>query len=92
MLRRGIDLLFGKELLRKSASSTGFTYAATDLTTAFVGHFRTAYAFELRDRAAWVALKFGDYDDDSLTGFMNRHVREWGAEFARESLFVKVRH
>lgn len=90
MLRRGVDLLFAKELLAKRADSTGLTYKATELTTGFLGYLKSAYALELRTRAEWVAREFGGYRDDALATYMRAHVREWGAEFARESIFVRV--
>ncbi|HQR65781.1 MAG TPA: threonine transporter [Thermoanaerobaculia bacterium] len=91
MLSRGVDLLFAKELLEKQAGTSGITYRATELTEAFLGHLSSSYAKELLERANWVALKFGRYEDEELASYMRAHVREWGAEFARESLFVTVR-
>jgi hypothetical protein len=90
MLRRGVDLLFAKELLEKRADSAGLTYRATELTTAFLAHLNTSYASELNTRAEWVVGTFGTYPDEALAAYMREHVREWGAEFDRESMFLMV--
>jgi len=74
-------------LVKKCFSSSGITFATSDLTAAFLSHMRGVYATSLRERAAWISKAFGSYSNDDLAAFMRSNLGKWGAEFHYESLF-----
>ena len=83
VVARGLDLMFARELVSKEFMPEGIFYAGNDLSRAFVGLLRTAYARELGVRASWIAERFTPLSDGSLTMFMTENVGRWGAEFDR---------
>ena len=83
LVRRALDLMFARELVEKKLSKTGIAYAASPLTAAFIDLLKSDYSAELRQRAEWVAVRFGSIDDHDLRVFMAENIGRWGAEFER---------
>lgn len=85
LLRHALDLMFARELIDKKLSKAGITYAASPLTAAFIDLLKSDYSAELRQRAEWVAIRFGSMDDHDLNTFMTDNIGKWGAEFEKLS-------
>lgn len=83
LVRAGLNQMFSRELLMKSFESTGITYRANALTTAFVDLLKSDYAKALRHRSEWIVSNFGSHSDAWLNAFMSTNVGKWGAEFER---------
>lgn len=83
LLRKGLDMMFSRELLDKRFSSKGIVYARNELTAAFLSLLNSPYACELVERANWVNERFGHMEDEELGAFMSQNVGRWGAEFER---------
>lgn len=83
LISRGLDLMYARELLEKSLSRKGVTYAASALTNSFVGLLKSEYAMNVRARSRWVVDRFGTMGDQEPREFMTENVGKWGAEFER---------
>jgi hypothetical protein len=83
LVRRGLDLMFARELVDKRLESDGIFYVGSPLTEAFIKLLKTDYADNLRSRAGWVVAHFGEFSDSKLERFMTTNVGRWGAEFDR---------
>lgn len=83
LVQAGLNLMFARELLKKSFTIYGITYASNELTVAFINLLSSDYSYELRGRALWVISRFSYFSDAELTNYMNENVGRWGTEFPR---------
>ncbi|MBQ4681620.1 MULTISPECIES: ABC-three component system middle component 2 [Aeromonas] len=88
LAQAGLSQMLSRELINKSFSSHGITYASNELTQAFINLLSSSYALELKKRSLWVTSKFGHMSDEELNSYLNTNVGRWGAEFER---FTAVR-
>lgn len=85
-LRRGMLLYMSRGLIREHYSDQGITRSATELTGAFVDALAADYTQALRQRADWVADRFGNHSEHDLDALVKEHLGEWGAEFEMDSV------
>jgi hypothetical protein len=78
LVGHALDLMFARELIDKKLSRAGITYAASNLTAAFVGLLKSHYSEQLRNRARWLAKQFGEMSDTDLMTFMTENVGKVG--------------
>jgi hypothetical protein len=90
VLRQGLRLMTSRDLISTDFSSDGIRYRATDLTQPFLRYLAGPYIDELRDRASWVAQKFGGMSNQILGEYVTLHLREWGGEFLNEAVVRDV--
>jgi hypothetical protein len=83
VISAGLNLMFDRGLLVKSASPNGIAYRASELTGAFIGLLKAPYAGQLMERAWWIEKCFGNMSDQQLKSFMSENIGRWGAEFER---------
>lgn len=86
VLEQGLLLYQSRGLLERLYTENGVMYAATERSASFLDVLDSEYLSGLRERAAWLILKFSELDDAQLTQDTSRHIGEWGAEFALESV------
>lgn len=85
-LRRGILLYISRGLISDHYRESGIAYSATERTGAFLDALSSEYTGELRERAGWVAERFGNCSDQDLDVLVKDHIGEWGAEFETDSV------
>lgn len=85
-LAAGLRLLMTKGLVKPRFGSDGISYVTTELSQLFLEVVESEYVRALRERGRWVVSVFSKMADEDLTGFANRHLRDWGGEFVNESL------
>jgi hypothetical protein len=85
LVRAALNQMYSRELLLKTFDVSGILYRATELTSAFVALLKSPYATALRERAAWLSWRFGDFHDAELEAFMSENVGRWGGEFDKLS-------
>lgn len=90
LVRKGLNLLFARELISKNLTTNGISFAGSELTSAFVALLKSDYASSLRSRARWLADEFGAASDQELQSFMAEKVGQWGAEFDRISALQEL--
>jgi hypothetical protein len=90
LIETGINLMVSRGLLRRDFTSEGIYYRPTTLAADFVWYLQSPYATKLKERADWLASRFGDVDDVKLSEFMNSNLGVWGAEFVRDASLNRV--
>lgn len=86
-LKKGLFLMSSKGLLTISFDRNGISYIANELTLPFLSYFQSEYSNLLVDRVNWLVNKFGEYEDEKLSKYLENNLEKWGGEFTRESLF-----
>jgi hypothetical protein len=86
LMRDGLMLFVGRELLSLHIDEHGIAYSASDLTQLFLRYMVGAYAQKLREAAVWVVERFSDFDNSALEAFVSDRLDRWGGEFDSESL------
>ena len=90
LMRDGLMLLVGRELVRVHLDAAGVTFSASDLTRTFLQYLEAPYASRLRETASWVVQRFAKFSDESLEAYVASHLGRWGGEFSAESLVREV--
>ncbi|MBI5655523.1 MAG: threonine transporter [Geobacter sp.] len=86
VLEEGLLLYQSRGLLERRYTDQGVYFAATDRSAAFLDALDSEYLEHLRDRASWLITELGALADDEMNQLADRHIGEWGAEFAMESV------
>ena len=86
VLQEGIKLFQSRGLVAQLYTSEGILFSATEQSAAFLDAMRSPYALELRKRAVWLLETLGQLTDNDLETLARKHICEWGAEFAMESI------
>jgi hypothetical protein len=89
LIERGLLLMESKGLLKRSISSDGFYYSATDLATAFIDSLTNEYIIELRERARWAVEKYKDYGNRFFAEVFNNAFDRWSEEFQVAEISIK---
>ncbi len=81
IVERGLMLMISRKLVDRHVHEMGITYRAGELAETFLESMCTPYLVELRERASWVAEKFGNMDDEDFRAAMNNLFDRWIEEF-----------
>lgn len=79
----GLNHMFSRGLIIKTATRAGILYQSSELTGAFIGLLKAPYARLIMERAYWVEGRFGSMSDERLKAYMTDNIGRWGAEFER---------
>lgn len=90
LMRDGLMLFVGRELVRVYLDAAGVTFSASDLTGSFLRYLEAPYATRLRETASWVVQRFAELSDESLEAYVAAHLGRWGGEFGTEALVREV--
>lgn len=85
-LQDGLALFQSRGLATPLYTEGGVLFSATEGSAAFLDVLSSPYAHELRQRAVWLQSTFGAMADSELEELTRRHISDWGAEFAMESV------
>ena len=85
VLREALNLMISHDLARVELSAEGIRFSRSELTSSFLQYLDTSYASRLRERASWVAERFGRVDDAVLRSIMSEGIGTWGGEFINEA-------
>jgi hypothetical protein len=85
-IQTGLRLYESRSLIDRRFETGGVYFVASERTGAFLDAFGARYVAEMRDRANWVADRFGGMDDLQLRAYVDDRVGDWGAEFEFESV------
>jgi hypothetical protein len=81
LIERGLLLMISRGLVRRHATSNGFTYQAEDDAGPFLDALTAEYLDELKDRATWVVDRFSDMNDHDIRVMLARVYDQWSREF-----------
>jgi len=81
ILEQGVLLMMSRGLIARHCEPIGFSFAATELAQPLLDALRSPYLRSLRERAEWVAQKFGAMAHDDLTSVTNSFYQRWSAHF-----------
>jgi len=90
LMRDGLMLFVGRELVRVHLDAAGVTYSASELTSTFLRYLEAPYTSRLRESARWVVQRFAQFSDESLEAYVADHLGRWGGEFSTEALVREV--
>ena len=88
LIERGILFMMSRQVVCRQLSPRGIGYLAGDMALPLFDSLQSDYTRGLRERAKWVAERFGTMSEEALNGFMQDNWTTWGAEFTREA-FVR---
>lgn len=88
LIERGILFMMSRHIVCRDLSPRGICYIAGDLALPLFDSLESPYTCTLRERAKWVAERFGSMSSEALDHFMQDNWSNWGAEFTREA-FVR---
>lgn len=88
LIERGVLFMMSRQVVCRDLSDRGILYVAGEMALPLLDSLRSDYTRNLRERAGWVADRFGSMDDESLDRFMRENWSNWGSEFSRE-VFVR---
>lgn len=86
VLKKGLTLMYSKQLVEFTFDLTGIAYKATDITRPFLNYNTSEYGNKLKEIAIWLVDNFKDYSDERIATFIKNNLDVWGGEFSRESL------
>jgi hypothetical protein len=86
VLEKGLLLYQSRGLIERQFTEYGVYYAGTERSAAFLDALSAEYTLRLRERAGWLAARFGEMPDHELDKLVKQHLGIWGAEFVMESV------
>ena len=86
LVKKGLTLMYSKQLVDFIFDPTGIMYKANELTGPFLSYNKSEYANSLKEISVWLVKKFKDYTDENLSQFIKNNLDIWGGEFSKESL------
>lgn len=90
LMRDGLMLFVGREIVRVHLDVAGVTFSASELTGTFLNYLQSPYAARLRETASWVVQRFSELSDGALEAYVTSHLGRWGGEFSAEALVREV--
>lgn len=81
LIERGLFLMMSRKLVERLVSAEGFQYTATDNTNAFLTMLNSRYIYMLKERASWVAEKFGHASLEELRVMERRFFQQTTVQF-----------
>ncbi len=73
--------MMSRDLIRQELSPAGIAYIATEAANPFLGALSSDYIVNLKERAAWVAERFGHVTDEEARETIQRFFDKWTTEF-----------
>jgi len=86
LVERGVSLMLSRWVICRECGADGLAYYAGEWGVPFLDMLRSPYTLLLKQRAAWVADRFGSWTNSRLDKFMRENWTNWGSEFTREFL------
>lgn len=86
VLEEGLLLYQSRGLIDRRYTDNGMFFVASERSASFLDALDSEYLEQLRDRAEWLVSELGSLDDEEMNQFAGKHIGEWGAEFAMESV------
>lgn len=84
VVQAGISMLRLLHLADEWCSDDGFTYASSDEAPLILDRLNTQYHLDLKDRAAWLARRFGQMTNDEIEQSIDQAVGRWTAHLLTE--------
>ena len=81
LIERGLLLMMSRNLTDRLASIEGFKYIATESADPFLEMLSSHYTLDLRKRARWVVLTFGDFTPEQIRAHERQLFRSWSNQF-----------
>lgn len=81
IIEKGLLLMMSRGLVRRVASPTGIHYQASDSANPFLSALTSCYVTKLRERAVWIADRFGEATDQEIRETTRRFFEEWTTQF-----------
>lgn len=81
-IEAGLQVMVRADLARAGVGDRGFEFWASETSDSFTRLLETAYAGELRTRAAWVVQHFGVLDEPTLREALSSVATHWSEEFS----------
>lgn len=81
LIEAGLALMMSRGLVRRTATSNGIQYVASDSASPFLGALTSPYMTKLRARAGWISDNFGRLGYEELHQAIRRVRDEWATQF-----------
>jgi hypothetical protein len=90
LIEDGLHLFATKGLVARVADSSGISYQAEELATAFLDALTSEYSGTLRDRAEWAVSAAGYISDVDAAALLERTIGRWKTEFVADETEVEL--
>jgi hypothetical protein len=81
LVERGLLLMISRGLIERQATPDGVYYRAGEFAGTFLASLTSPYLIALRERAVWVAKKFGSMEQDAFRQTLSSVFGQWIEEF-----------
>lgn len=81
IVEAGLLLMMSRGFVKRVPTVNGIEYMADELANTFVNSLITPYLVKLRERAQWVADKFGGVTEEELQKITKRFFDKWTTQF-----------
>jgi hypothetical protein len=86
VIESGLKNMIAKGLIEARYSTSGITYAATEVSSPFLDSLQAGYTRKIIKIADWVFETFGGYNIEDFKELINDNLDVWGGEFVNESI------
>ena len=81
IVESGLLLMMSRGLVERVTTENGIEYMASEIADTFVNSLFTPYLLKLKERARWVADKFGAATEEELHQITKRFFDKWTTQF-----------
>ena len=88
IIERGLLLMISRGLVWRIPSSKGIQYLASENANPFLSALSSNYITKLKERAAWIAERFGNATDEEIRATTRRFFEDWTTQFQPVELMI----
>jgi len=81
IVESGLLLMMSRGLVDRVTTENGIEYVASEIANTFVNSLSVPYLVKLKERAKWVADKFGAVPEEELHQVTKRFFDKWTTQF-----------
>jgi len=81
IVEAGLMLMMSRGLVSRIPTEHGIEFMAGENAGSFVNSFSVPYLMKLRDRAQWVASKYGDAEEQEIKKVTRHFFDKWTTQF-----------
>lgn len=81
LIEKGLLLMMSRGLVQRLPTTDGFAYLAGESAAPFLASLESSYMDKLRERAAWVAMRFEGVSTEDITRITHRFFEKWSSQF-----------
>lgn len=81
LIEKGLILMMSRGLILRETAMSGIQYTASDSANPFLEALNSTYMRKLKERALWVAERFGGASSDEISDTTRSFFNDWTTQF-----------